>query len=57
MVCKCAYFKMVNGELVCSACGKPSHSAAPVIEDKSIQPQENKAAVAASTKPAVKRRK
>lgn len=23
MICKCKYFKVVDGKLVCSVCGKP----------------------------------
>lgn len=36
MICKCQYFKYVNGELVCSVCGKPAHSD-DQIEDKAIR--------------------
>lgn len=31
MVCKCQYFKYVNGVLVCARCGRPAQ---PKIEDK-----------------------
>lgn len=31
MVCKCQYFKYVNGVLVCAQCGRPAQ---PKIEDK-----------------------
>ena len=41
MECKCQYYTMVNGALVCSVCGKPSPKSKPAaaatatkIEDK-----------------------
>jgi uncharacterized Zn finger protein (UPF0148 family) len=41
MNCKCKYFNLVDGKLVCSVCGKPAHE--PVIEDKIDHKPENKA--------------
>jgi uncharacterized Zn finger protein (UPF0148 family) len=43
MECRCKYFNWVNGELVCSQCGKSAHtrSQAP-IEDKAESIPENK---------------
>ena len=56
MRCKCKYFKLVEGKLACSVCGKPANTpSTPVIEDKNVLPEENKAS--AAIKPAVKKRK
>ena len=58
MQCKCTYFKSVNGELVCSVCGKPAHTSAvtSAIEDKMSPPPENKSPAAVKAKPAQKRK-
>jgi uncharacterized Zn finger protein (UPF0148 family) len=54
MQCKCSYFRWVNGELVCSVCGRPARRSpggteggpahASTIEDKiaPISRDENK---------------
>jgi uncharacterized Zn finger protein (UPF0148 family) len=56
MQCKCKYFKLAGGLLVCSVCGKPANTpSAPVIEDKNVLPEENKAS--AAIKHAAKKRK
>lgn len=38
---KCTYFHVVDGVRVCAQCGQPAHSEG-VIEDKMVEPQENK---------------
>ncbi len=55
MQCNCKYYKFVDGQLVCSVCGKPAHTY-PVVEAKIILPEENKSVVAVKTKPAARRK-
>lgn len=38
MACKCKYFTIKDGALVCSVCGKPAK-----IEDKATEKHEDKA--------------
>ena len=40
MVCKCQYFKLCNGQLICSVCGRPPDQSK--IEDKIMRGVENK---------------
>lgn len=40
MECKHTYYKMVDGGLVCSVCGRPAHAS--TIEDKIGPRPENK---------------
>jgi len=48
MECKCKYFNWVNGELVCSQCGKLAHarpdSQAPIEDKMAKSISENKKA-------------
>ena len=39
-ICKCTYYKLVDGKLVCSVCGKPAP--VKVIEDKVMDQHETK---------------
>jgi uncharacterized Zn finger protein (UPF0148 family) len=41
MICKCKYFCMVDGKLVCSQCGKPAKTEN-VIEDKIYDPESRR---------------
>jgi len=40
MICKCTYYKIVDGQLVCSNCGKPASKKK--IEDKVVKDLETK---------------
>jgi len=39
MQCKCSYYKIVDGQLVCSQCGKPPEKK---VEDKAVRKKEVK---------------
>jgi uncharacterized Zn finger protein (UPF0148 family) len=39
-VCKCTYYKLVDGKLICAVCGKPAPEKP--IEDKVVSEHETK---------------
>jgi uncharacterized Zn finger protein (UPF0148 family) len=40
-VCKCTYYRLVDGKLFCAACGKPAPEK-PAVEDKVVSEHETK---------------